>query len=129
MTEDEPRASGKVGALPERIAGALAYFTFIPAVVFVFVEPYKKNLFVRFHSIQCLLLWATGGVLALALKVAGFALFFIPVVGQLFVVLIFVLAGLAAVAVWLVLVVKALQGEKFKLPLLGEFAERNATAT
>jgi len=128
MIDDEPRASGKVGALPERIAGALAYFTFIPAVVFVLVEPYKKNRFVRLHSIQCLLLWATGALVAVALKVAGLVLFFIPVVGQLFVVLIFVLAGLAAVAVWLVLVVKALQGEMFKLPVLGEFAERNANS-
>jgi uncharacterized membrane protein len=34
--------------------------------------------------------------------------------------------GLAAVVVWLVLIVKALQGEAFKLPVLGEFAEHMA---
>lgn len=119
-------ASGKVGALPERIAGALAYLTFIPAIVFLVVEPYKKNRFVRFHSIQCLLVWAAAALVALALKVAGLVLFIIPVVGPLFVVLVLVLAVLAAVAVWLVLVVKALQGEIFKLPVLGSFADLNA---
>ena len=54
------RAQGKVGFLTENLAGALAYLTFIPAVVFLVVEPYKKNRFVRFHSVQCLLFWAAG---------------------------------------------------------------------
>ena len=45
-----------VGALPENVAGALAYFTFIPAIVFLSRPPYKKNRFLRFHSLQCLLL-------------------------------------------------------------------------
>jgi uncharacterized membrane protein len=50
----------------------------------------------------------------------------IPVVGPLVLVLISVFLGLAAFVVWLVLVVKALQGERFKLPALGDFAEQNA---
>ena len=122
------RAQGKIGFLPENIAAALAYLTFIPAIVFLTVEPYKKNRFVRFHSVQCLLFWAAGVLVALALKVAGLLLFIIPVVGPLFVVLVLVVAGLAAVVVWLVLVVKALQGEMFKLPVLGDHAEQQADA-
>ena len=124
--QTEPRAQGKVGALPEPIAGALAYFTFIPAIVFLFLEPYKKNHFVRFHSIQCLLLWGTGILLAIALKLAGLLLFIIPVLGPLLVVLVWMVAGLAAVVIWLVLVVKAFQGQAFKLPLLGDFAAQRA---
>ena len=129
-TADAPaaRAQGKVGFLPEKIAGALAYLTFIPAIVFLTIEPYKKNRFARFHSVQCLLFWAAGVLVALALKVAGLLLFIIPVVGPLFVVLVLVVAGFAAVAVWLVLVVKALQGEMFKLPVLGDYAEQQAHA-
>lgn len=126
MTSAVKKASGRVGALPERIAGALAYLTFVPAILFLVIEPYKKNHFVRFHSIQCLLLWVLGALVAIVLKLAGLVLFVIPVVGPLFVVLVMVLALLAAAAIWLVLVVKALQGEKFKLPLLGDFAELNA---
>ena len=58
--------------------------------------------------------------------VAGLLLFVIPVVGPLFTVLVLVIVGLAAVAVWLVLVVKALRGEMFKLPVLGDYAEQQA---
>ena len=49
--QTEARAQGKVGALSEPIAGGLAYFTFVPAIVFLVVEPYKNNRFVRFHSL------------------------------------------------------------------------------
>jgi uncharacterized membrane protein len=120
------RAQGKVGFLLENIAGALAYLTFIPAAVFLFLEPYKKNRFVRFHSIQSLLLWVAAILIAIALKLGGLLVFMIPVVGPLVLVLISVFLGLAAFVVWLVLVVKALQGERFKLPALGDFAEQNA---
>lgn len=124
--QTEARAQGKVGAFPEPIAGALAYFTFIPAIVFLVLEPYKRNRFVRFHSVQCLLLWGAGILVAIALKLAGLLLFIIPVLGPLLVLLISTVVGLAAVVIWLVLLVKALQGEMFQLPLLGDFAAQRA---
>jgi uncharacterized membrane protein len=125
--QTEEHAHGTIGIFSEPVAGALAYFTFIPAIVFLAVEPYKTNRFVRFHSIQCLLLWATAIVLAIAVKLVGLLLFIIPVVGPLFVLLLSTVMGLAAVVVWLVLVVKAFQGETLRLPLLGEFAARKAS--
>jgi uncharacterized membrane protein len=64
----------------------------------------------------------------LALKVASMLLFVIPFVGPLFTVLVLVIVGLGAVAIWMVLVVKALQGEMFKLPVLGDYAEQQANA-
>jgi len=125
-TETEPRAQGRVGALPENIAGVLAYFTFIPAVVFLALDPYNKNRFVRFHSVQCLLLWLASGLFAIALKLASVVLFIIPVLGPLLVYLVSTVVALAAVVIWMVLVVKAFQGEMFKLPLLGDFAAQQA---
>ena len=119
-------AQGNVGPLPENIAGALAYLTFIPAVVFLFLEPYKKNRFVRFHSIQSILFCVATTLVAFALKLGGLLLFIIPVVGPLALILISVFLGLAAFVIWLVLVAKALQGETFKLPALGDFAKQNA---
>jgi len=77
---------------------------------------------VRFHSIQCLLLCGAGILFAIALKLASVVLFIIPVLGPLLVWLVSVVVGLAIVVIWLVLVVKAFQGEMFKLPLLGDFA-------
>lgn len=122
------RAQGKVGALPETIAGALAYCTIIPAIVFLVLDPYNRSRFVRFHSIQCLLVWLAGVVIGAALKFVGLVLLIIPFLGHLLALLISGLVGLAAVVIWLVLVVKALQGEMFKLPVLGDFAEKQANA-
>jgi uncharacterized membrane protein len=124
--QTETGARGSVGALPENIAGVLAYFTFIPAVAFLLLDPYKKNRFVRFHSIQCLLLWAAAILFAIALKLASVVLFIIPLLGPLLVYLVSTVVALAAVVIWFVLVVKAFQGEMFKLPLLGDFAAQQA---
>jgi uncharacterized membrane protein len=120
------RARGTVGALPETIAGALAYCTIIPAIVFLVLDPYNKNRFVRFHSIQCLLVWLAGTVIGATLKFVGLVLLIIPFLGHLLALLISGLVGFAAFVIWLVLVVKALQGEMFKLPVLGDFAEKQA---
>jgi len=119
-------ARGKVGGLPESIAGALAYFSFVPAVVFLLLEPYRRNRFVRFHSVQCLLVWAAAVVLGGLLKLAGLLLVVIPVLGHLLVFLINMVAILALLLIWLVLVVKALQGHALSLPVLGEVADRYA---
>jgi len=127
--QTETRAQGKVGPFPENIAGAIAYLTFIPAIVFLFVEPYSKNRFVRFHSVQCLLLGAAAILLAIALKLASVVLFIIPVLGPLIVVLVSTVVALAVVVIWLVLLIKAFQGEMFKLPLLGDLADQQAGHT
>ena len=125
-TPSEARAKGKIGFLPEPIAGALAYLTFLPAIVFLVLAPYNRNRFVRFHSFQCLLLWTAGILIAIALKLAAMVLFIIPVLGPLLVLLVSTVVGLGVLVLWLVLVVKALQGDFFKLPLIGEFALRSA---
>jgi len=118
------RASGTVGSLPENLAGALAYVTIFPAIVFLLVEPYSKNRFVRFHSFQCLGAFLVVVVVGALLRIAGFVLFFIPVLGHLLVWLMSIVVSLGFFAVWAVLIVKALQGEMFKLPVVGDFAER-----
>jgi len=118
------RARSTVGALPETLAGALAYCTIIPAIVFLLVEPYSKNRFVRFHSFQSLGVFLVAVVVGSALRVVGFLLFFIPVLGHLIVWLLSMVVALALFAVWCVLIVKALQGEMFKLPVVGDFAEQ-----
>jgi uncharacterized membrane protein len=124
--QTEERAHGTIGVLRENVAGPLAYLTFIPAIVFLLLEPYKNNRFVRFHSIQCLLFCGAEILIAVALKLASVVLFIVPVFGPLLVLLVSMVVGLAAVVIWLVLVVKAAQGVMFKLPVLGEFASQYA---
>jgi uncharacterized membrane protein len=121
------RMHGRVGVLPETLAGALAYFL-LPAIMFLLIEPYSKNRFVRFHSFQCIGVWLAGVVIVATLRIVGVVLFLIPGMGHLLVWLLSMLVSLAFFMIWVVLVVKALQGEMFKLPLVGDFAERQTTA-
>jgi uncharacterized membrane protein len=127
MVADQ-RARGSVGGLPETLAGALAYFL-VPAIVFLLLPPYSKDRFVRFHSFQCLGLCLAALVIGALLRVAGFGLFFVPTLGRLLILLVSVVIPLAFFAVWVVLVVKALQGEMFKLPVVGHFADRHSPAS
>jgi uncharacterized membrane protein len=120
------RAQAKIGMFTENVAGALAYFTFIPATAFLLLAPYSKNRFVRFQCLQSLFLTLICLLLGVTLKLASPILFLVPLVGPLFVSLVSIVGALAAVMVWLVLVVKAFQGEVLKLPMLGELAERRA---
>jgi uncharacterized membrane protein len=114
------RVQGNVGVLPVRLGGALAYFL-IPSAVFLAIEPYKSNRFVRFHALQSIGFLLAGLLIGATLWLVGSVLGLIPVLALLFV---FMLVGLALFVIWLVLMVKALQGEMLKLPLIGELAER-----
>ncbi|MGB8581171.1 MAG: hypothetical protein WCD47_10145 [Candidatus Sulfotelmatobacter sp.] len=117
---------GNVGALSRTLAGALAYCTIIPAIVFLLVEPYSRDRFLRFHSFQCIGFWLAALVVGAVLRAAAFLLFFVPLLGYLVVLLLSMVTSLGLFAIWVVLVVKALQGEMFKLPLVGDFAEQHA---
>jgi len=118
------RVQGKVGVLPQTVAGALAYCTIIPAILFLLIEPYNRNRFVRFHCFQCIGLWLAALVMGAGLRVAGFLLFFVPVLGHLISWLAYMVVSLGFFVIWVVLIVKSLQGEMFKLPLVGDFAKQ-----
>jgi uncharacterized membrane protein len=122
-----PTPTGTYGAtgapatpMAENVAGMLAYFTIIPAIIFLLIEPYNRNRFVRFHSFQCLFTCAALIVFQIVLSLF---LYFIPVL-----VGVYGLLGLAELALWILLVVKAYQHEMFKLPIVGDLAEKQAGA-
>ena len=113
--------------IPENIAGVVAYITILPAVVFLFLEPFKRNFFVRFHAFQHLFLWVAGFVILVAAIVLGTLFQLISFMR----VLVFPLAGLITLAwffLWVLLVVKAYHHELFKLPIIGDLAEQQASA-
>ena len=115
--------SGASGGLDDNVAGALAYVTIIPAIVFLVLEPFNRKRFVRFHSFQCLLFAVVWTVLWIGLSVIAH----IPFFGWL-TVLVWPLVSLAGFVVWLILVLKAYQGQMFKLPVIGDMAEKQAGA-
>jgi uncharacterized membrane protein len=118
------RARGNVGSLPRTLTGALAYCTIVPAIALLLIDPYRKDQFVRFHSVQSIGLWLAALLVGVALWIASLMLFFIRSLGPLVSGLAWIAVVLGFFVVWVLLIVKALQGEMFKLPWIGDFAEQ-----
>ncbi len=100
-------------------AAALAYFV-VPAVFFLLLPPYRSQPQLRFHSWQAIFYFLLG-VAAREIEQVLASMLPSPVaflLGSLLLLLLF--AG------WLVAVVKAVQGERCHLPLVGSFAEQVA---
>ena len=108
--------------ISENGAGALSYVTFVPAIVFLIVPPYNKSSYVKFHAWQSIFL--TGAWIALFIALAILAR--IPFFG-VFIFPIMLVADLGMFILWLVVVLKALNGQRFKLPFLGDLAESQAS--
>ena len=109
--------------LTDNVAGALAYVTIIPAIVFLVLEPFNRKRFVRFHAFQCLFFAVAWTVLWIGLSILGH----IPFLGWA-TLLLWPLISLAGFIIWLILVLKAYQGQMFKLPVIGNMAEQQAGA-
>ena len=114
-------AGAAAGGLTDNMAGALAYVTIIPAIVFLVLEPYNKKRFIRFHSFQCIFFAIAWTVLWIALAFIGH----IPFLGWA-TLLLWPLISLAGLVIWIILVLKAYQGQTFKLPVIGDMAEKQA---
>jgi uncharacterized membrane protein len=102
----------------DRAVAAVAYLTFVPAAVLLFLPAFRKRRFVRFHAWQSVLLWGVFFVLTIA------ALLLSNVAAAMLFLLFGILASLAMLFLWIVLSLKAWQGERFELPLFGELAAR-----
>ena len=125
-----PAARAPAVAIPsqpkDNLFAALAYVTFIPAIVFALVEPFKRNRFVRFHAFQSIFLTIATILIAIAMRILYSVLTLIPMAGYLLAWLLIAVIVLGWGILWLVLLVKAFQGETFKLPLIGALAQRQA---
>jgi uncharacterized membrane protein len=123
-----PAASTPAPGVPipskDKLTAAFAYVTFIPAIVFVLVGPFKRNRFVRFHSFQSIFFAIATILIAIAMRILYSLLVLIPVAGYLLAWLSMAIAVLGWGILWLVLLLKALQGETFRLPGIGSLAER-----
>jgi uncharacterized membrane protein len=109
--------------MTDNVAGMLAYVTIIPAIVFLVVAPYNRDRFIRFHAWQCIFLCIAWTVLWIVLSIFAH----IPFLGWLS-ILLWPLIGLGGLILWIVLLLKANQGQMFKLPMIGDMAEKQANA-
>ena len=107
-------AAGSTTSLEPNIAGLLCYLVgWITGLIFILIE--KENKFVRFHAMQSIVVFG-------ALNVVAIIFSFIPVVH----VILGTIVGILGVILWIVLMIKAYQGEKIKLPIAGDIAEKNS---
>lgn len=104
--------------LSPNVAGLLCYIlTFLSGLFFILTE--KENKFVRFHALQAIFFgiadvvaWVVLTIITMPLGFFGF-----------FIMMVFWLGSLG---LWIYLMYSAYQGQQFKLPVLGDLAEKNA---
>ena len=117
-----PTQSG-AGGLADNVAGMLAYVTIVPAIIFLVIEPYNRNRFIRFHAFQSIFFYVAWTVLWVALTFVGA----IPFLG-LATLLLWPLLGLGGLILWILMAMKAYGGQMWKLPVVGDIAEKQANA-
>ena len=99
--------------LEENVAGLLCYVLgWITGLVFILIE--KENKMVRFHALQSIIVFG-------AITVVSIVVSWIPIIGYI----IGILLSILALVLWILLMVKAYQGEKYKLVIAGDIAEKH----
>ena len=106
MDKKEQSSTG----LEENVAGFFCYLLgFITGIIFLAVE--KKSSFVKFHAMQ-------STITFLSLFIISLILGFIPIIG-----LLVYPVWILSLVLWLLLMIKALKGERYSLPIVGKMAE------
>ena len=101
--------------LDPNVAGLLCYVLGWLSGIIIFILE-RDNQYVRFHALQSIIVFG-------ALNIAISLLTWIPIIGGFFGAVF----GITIFILWIVLMVKAYQGEKFKIPWAGDFAEKQVS--
>jgi uncharacterized membrane protein len=132
MQNPPPVQAGKSSTgLEENLAALLSYvFGWLSGLIFLLME--KDSRLVRFHAMQSILLNVFAVVVGIVLWIVMFILFLIAtqlpsILGTLLslvVTLIWIAFSIGLLVAWVMCLVKAYQGQFFKLPVIGNFAEK-----
>jgi uncharacterized membrane protein len=115
--------------MEENMASALCYlFGWLTGVLFLVLEPYNKNRTIRFHAFQSIFFNVGVFALWIVVFILTSILHFIPVIGTLIALLLYAVMGLGFFGLWLFLMFKAYNKEKFMLPVVGALAEKQANS-
>ena len=116
--------AAQAGGMSENMAAALAYlFTVITGILFLVLEPYNRNPFVRFHAFQSIFFFVAWMAFWILMTVVTIVL---PATLSIILGLLSMVVWLGGIAVWILLMVKAYNHERFKLPVIGDLAEKQA---
>ena len=93
------------------------------------LEPYNRNKTIRFHAFQSIFFFAAWVAISIVFAVFGGILASAGLLGLGFAALwgLFHLAiGIGLFVIWIMLMVKAYQNQKWVLPIIGPLAEKQA---
>lgn len=122
-----PPASVQSSGMTDNMAAALCYvLTFLTGILFLVLEPYNKNKLIRFHAFQAIFFGVAVFLISIVGSIITVAFIAVPVIGALFGLLFHTVLWLAFLVVWLLLMYKAYNNEKFVLPIIGPLAEKQA---
>lgn len=108
-------------AISYNAAGAIAYFTFVPAVILLLVPRYKESPCVRFHAWQSILLFIAASGVDIVLGTIALLTVFTGTTAQAWSIRLFFLFSFV---LWAACVVTAFRGKRLKLPIIGRIAEK-----
>ena len=115
--------------MAENAASALCYVLgLITGILFLVLEPYNKNRTVRFHAFQSIFFNIALIPFYIVVGIFTFILGHVPVLGPILAMLIYAVLGFGMFGLWLFLMYKAYNKEKFMLPFIGALAEKQAGA-
>ncbi|HTS76605.1 MAG TPA: hypothetical protein VMG40_10400 [Bryobacteraceae bacterium] len=122
-----PAAPVQASGMTDNLASALCYVLgLFTGILFLILEPYNKNKLIRFHAFQSIFLHL--GVIAAAIVLSVFFAVFVrlPILGALVAMMMWPIFGVACLALWLMLMYKAYNNQKWVLPIIGPLAEKQA---
>lgn len=126
-----PYAQGAQSGLSDNVAGALCYLLgVITGVLFLVLSPFNQSKFVRFHAFQSIFFWLSWIALFIVETIISVVLsnllgIFGSLIGMLL-GLFTLLIWIGGIFAWIFLMYKAYNNEKFKLPIIGNLAEKQA---
>lgn len=120
-------ATATSAGMSENVAGLLCYiFGFITGIIFLALAPYNQNRFVRFHAFQSIFLSVAWVGVMIVERIIDVALLSVSIALLGLMALVWMLVAVGFLILWIVMMIKAYNGQKFKLPIIGDLAEKQA---
>jgi uncharacterized membrane protein len=119
--------AAQAAGLEENIACALCYVLgLLTGILFLVLAPYNQNRLIRFHAFQSIFLNLAWFVIFIAISIVSLVLLPIPYIGPILSMILNLAAGLGIFILWLMLMYKAYNRERWVLPVIGPLAEKQA---
>jgi uncharacterized membrane protein len=115
-----PSGGTSMGMAQNTEAGLSYVLGWITGLIFFLGE--KQNRFVRFHAMQSILFFGSVSILNVILNIAGSSVHSLGIAFSC----LSGIVGIASLVIWVILMINAFQGKYFKLPVVGDYAEKYA---